>query len=87
MIFFQGVRVETAPEAGVRVLAEGKNLVLQGIRRFHAGNYTCSAFNLEGEDTSNVLNVRVMCKFQFFVNFKVMCKFQFFVSQTILLAG
>ncbi len=26
---FQGVRVETAPEAGVRVLAEGKNLVLQ----------------------------------------------------------
>lgn len=61
-IGFQGVRVETAPEAGVRVLAEGKNLVLQGIRRQHAGNYTCTAYNLEGEDTSNVVNVRVMCK-------------------------
>ena len=54
--------METAPEAGVRVLAEGKNLVLQGIRRQHAGNYTCTAYNLEGEDTSNVVNVRVMCK-------------------------
>ena len=58
----QGIRVETAPEAGVRVLAEGKNLVLQGINRIHAGNYTCTAYNLEGEDTSNVLNIRVMCK-------------------------
>ena len=54
--------METAPEAGVRVLAEGKNLVLQGIRRQHAGNYTCTAYNLEGEDTSNVVNLRVMCK-------------------------
>jgi hypothetical protein len=54
--------VETSPDTGVRVLAEGKNLVLQGIRRHHAGNYTCTAYNLEGEDTSNVVNVRVMCE-------------------------
>ena len=61
--FLQGLRVENDPESGVRVLAGGKNLVLQGIKRFHSGNFTCTAFNLEGEDTSNVVEINVMCKY------------------------
>ena len=63
--FLQGLRVENDPESGVRVLAGGKNLVLQGIQRFHSGNFTCTAFNLEGEDTSNVVEINVMCKYLF----------------------
>ena len=59
----QGLRVESNPSSGVRILAGGKNLVLQGIQRHHSGNYTCTAFNLEGEDTSNPVAITVMCKF------------------------
>ena len=62
-LFLQGLRVESNPSSGVRILAGGKNLVLQGIRRHHSGNYTCTAFNLEGEDTSNPVAITVMCKF------------------------
>ena len=60
---FQGLRVESNPSLGVRILAGGKNLVLQGIQRHHSGNYTCTAFNVEGEDTSNPVKITVMCKF------------------------
>ena len=62
-LHFQGLRIDQDPETGVRILAGGKNLVLQGIQRHHSGNYTCTAFNLEGEDTSNPVPVTVMCKF------------------------
>ena len=65
----QGLRVENDPESGVRVLAGGKNLVLQGIQRFHSGNFTCTAFNLEGEDTSNVVEINVMCKYLLHSNY------------------
>ena len=64
--FLQGMRVDSDPSSGVRILAGGKNLVIQGIQRRHTGNYTCTAFNLEGEDTSNAFVVTVMCKFTFF---------------------
>ena len=60
------MRVDSYPSSGVRILAGGKNLVIQGIQRRHTGNYTCTAFNLEGEDTSNAFVVIVMCKFIFF---------------------
>ena len=61
--------MENDPESGVRVLAGGKNLVLQGIQRFHGGNFTCTAFNLEGEDTSNVVEINVMCKYLLHFNY------------------
>jgi len=57
-----GMRVDSDPSSGVRILAGGKNLVIQGIQRRHTGNYTCTAFNLEGEDTSNAFVVTVMFK-------------------------
>ena len=60
------MRVDSDPSSGVRILAGGKNLVIQGIQRRHTGNYTCTAFNLEGEDTSNAVVVTVMCKFILF---------------------
>ena len=66
-VFLQGLRVESNPSSGVRILAGGKNLVLQGIRRHHSGNYTCTAFNLEGEDTSNPVAITVMCKLRHFL--------------------
>lgn len=66
-LFLQGLRVESNPSSGVRILAGGKNLVLQGIRRHHSGNYTCTAFNLEGEDTSNPVAITVMCKLRHFL--------------------
>lgn len=59
---FQGVRVEDAPEAGVRVLSGGRNLVLQGVSRTYAGNYTCTAFNVEGNATSNAVPLAVKCE-------------------------
>ena len=70
----QGLRVENDPESGVRVLAGGKNLVLQGIQRFHSGNFTCTAFNLEGEDTSNVVEINVMCKYLLQCNYDLQFK-------------
>ena len=58
----QGVRVLPEPSSGVRILSGGRDLVLQGVARNSSGNYTCSAFNLEGNATSNALPLRVKCE-------------------------
>ena len=60
---FQSLRVEPSPQDGVRILAGGLSLVLQSISRKNSGNYSCIAYNLEGEDTSNTINIDVMCKY------------------------
>ncbi|TRY71979.1 hypothetical protein TCAL_09960 [Tigriopus californicus] len=57
-----GIPVEPDPSSGIRIVSGGKNLVLQGINRRQDGNYSCTAFNLEGEDTSELINVKVMFK-------------------------
>ena len=62
LILRQGVRVLPEPSSGVRILSGGRNLVLQGVARNSSGNYTCSAFNLEGNATSNALPLRVKCE-------------------------
>lgn len=51
------------PKAGV-IVSSG-DLALQGITRHQAGNYTCVASNVEGDGESNIVELRVMCKFSF----------------------
>ena len=63
--FSQGLRVQTTPEDGLRILAGGKSLVIQSIVRKYSGNYTCVGYNLEGEDVSNAIKLDVLCKHWF----------------------
>ena len=61
---FQGIRIEAAgTEKRVSILAGGKSLVIQRVSRSEAGNYTCLAYNLEGNQESNILNIQVQCKY------------------------
>ena len=62
----QGIRIQSKRQEGhitARILAGGKSLVLQKIQRIHSGNYTCVAYNLEGEAVSNIVKIDVLCKF------------------------
>ena len=52
-----------SPRSRIKILSGGKNLVIQGVRRAHGGNYTCSAYNVEGEHTSNPVRLVVKCEF------------------------
>jgi len=45
------------------IIMSNQSLVLQGINREAAGNYTCIATNAEGSISSNSLHLSVMCKF------------------------
>jgi len=69
----QGKRVnpnlgpEEVDPQGRLVTGGGRNLVISGVERRHAGNYTCTAFNTEGEDTSRPLQLDVKCEFEFVV--------------------
>jgi hypothetical protein len=39
------------------------NLALQGITRHHSGKYSCVASNVEGDGESDIVNLKVMCKY------------------------
>ena len=59
-LVFQGIRLHPNPTAGIVV--SDHSLVLQGITRKSAGNYTCQAANTEGPSTSNIVHLEVMCE-------------------------
>ena len=44
------------------VLISGSSLVLQGGRRDQAGDYSCHASNLEGDTTSDIINIQIRCE-------------------------
>ena len=46
------------------IIISGSSLVLQGVTRKHGGKYSCVASNIEGDTQSNILSLKVMCKFQ-----------------------
>lgn len=58
--YFQGREMHHNVTAGV--ILSDQSLVLQGVTRLSAGEYTCLAANTEGKGTSNPETLRVMCK-------------------------
>ena len=45
------------------VLLSGSSLVLQEVGREQAGDYTCHASNLEGDTTSDIINIQIRCEY------------------------
>lgn len=59
---FQGQEIHHNVASGV--ILSDHSLVLQGVTRHTAGEFTCLAANTEGKGTSNPVTLRVMCKLQ-----------------------
>lgn len=49
------------------VIISNHSLVLQGVSRTTAGNYSCVGFNSEGDGTSPPFELNVMCKYKYLV--------------------
>jgi hypothetical protein len=45
------------------VIMSNGDLALQGVKKQQAGNYTCTASNIEGDGRSASVELRVMCKY------------------------
>jgi hypothetical protein len=60
---FQGHEIHHNVTAGI--ILSDHSLVLQGVTRHTAGDYTCLAANTEGKGTSNPVPLRVMCEYTF----------------------
>lgn len=58
---FQDRRVYQNISSGI--ILSGQSLVLQGITRHYSGSYTCQVSNSQGETTSNLVILRVKCKY------------------------
>ena len=51
-----------SPGQGDGVILEGDSLVIQGVGRSMAGEYSCTASNLEGDTVSDTLTLEIMCE-------------------------
>jgi hypothetical protein len=58
----QGQVVVHNQKSGV-IMSNG-DLALQGVKKQQAGNYTCTASNIEGDGRSVSVELRVMCKYK-----------------------
>lgn len=53
------------------VIVQQYGLALREVNRSQAGNYTCIASNVEGDGTSNNVELKIMCKFPMLIFFKL----------------
>ena len=51
------------------IIISGSSLVLQGVSRKMSGLYSCVASNIEGDTSSNTLELKVMCKLPIKIKF------------------
>ena len=58
--FLQGL--EIYPRPGDGKIISNQSLVLQQVKKEDAGNYTCQAFNVEGQMESSSKRLDIMCK-------------------------
>lgn len=58
---FQGNVIQNNAKNGV--LVQQYNLVLRVVNRSQAGNYSCVASNVEGDGFSNIVELKIMCKY------------------------
>lgn len=61
-IFLQGQVVQANSKGGV--IMSNTALALQAVTRSQAGNYSCVASNVEGDGDSNIVNLKIMCKWR-----------------------
>ena len=54
--------LEVVQDLSRGVLTSGSSLVLQEVRREQAGNYACFASNLEGDTSSDSINIQIRCE-------------------------
>ncbi|CAB4067553.1 unnamed protein product [Lepeophtheirus salmonis] len=47
---------------GLHIASGGKNLVIQGVKRAHRGNYTCVGYNIEGSEASDPITLNIRYK-------------------------
>ncbi|KAL1114802.1 hypothetical protein AAG570_007626 [Ranatra chinensis] len=59
--FHNGEEIQQNVSGGV--ILSDHSLVLQGVTRATAGEFTCMAANTEGKGTSNSVTLKVMCKY------------------------
>jgi len=57
---FQKKELKNNSTAGV--ILSDVSLILQGLTRYSAGDYTCLAVNSEGKTESNSVSLQIMCK-------------------------
>lgn len=61
-VYFQGKLLHINVSAGI--IVSNQSLVLQGVSRSTAGNYTCVGYNAEGEGESEPFYLNILCKYQ-----------------------
>ena len=52
------------PELHNNYFDDNEYVLVQGVRRHQAGNYTCIGSNLEGDQESNTVRLRILCELQ-----------------------
>lgn len=62
-LLFQGKVLQH--NVGLGIIISNQSLVLQGVSRSTAGNYTCVGYNTEGDGESEPFYLNVMCEYDY----------------------
>ncbi|XP_071746099.1 protein turtle [Lepeophtheirus salmonis] len=60
--YHNGRRLSDYSKKGLHIASGGKNLVIQGVKRAHRGNYTCVGYNIEGSEASDPITLNIRYK-------------------------